>query len=128
MDMNTIQKQNGSGTSIAQTGDRCNGLQQANGTKDDSRIRFTDVMQELKFSKHAAKRLDDRQISLSDDQNKRLSQGVAKAGEKGVQDSLVMVDSLAFIVNVPTQTVITAMDEQETADHIFTNIDGTVIA
>ena len=89
---------------------------------------FTDVMNGLKFSKHAAKRLDDRQISLSEDQNKRLSEGVAKAGEKGVQDSLVMVDSLAFIVNVPTQTVITAMDEQETADHIFTNIDGTVIA
>lgn len=89
---------------------------------------FTDVINGLKFSKHAAKRLDDRQISLSEDQNKRLSEGVAKAGEKGVQDSLVMVDSLAFIVNVPTQTVITAMDEQETADHIFTNIDGTVIA
>ena len=89
---------------------------------------FKDVMDGLKFSKHAAKRLDDRQISLSEDQNKRLSEGVAKAGKKGVQDSLVMVDSLAFIVNVPTQTVITAMDEQETADHIFTNIDGTVIA
>ena len=89
---------------------------------------FQEIFQDLKFSKHAAKRLDDRQISLSDDQNKRLSEGVAKAGKKGVQDSLVMVDSLAFIVNVPTQTVITAMDEEETADHIFTNIDGTVIA
>ncbi len=89
---------------------------------------FSDVLQQLKFSKHAAKRLDDRNISLSEDQNERLTRGVAKAGEKGVQDSLVMVDSMAFIVNVPTQTVITALDEKESAEHIFTNIDGTVIA
>ena len=124
--MNTIQNTNGFGTSIEQMNDRCMVTQQADGT--DRQNSFHEVFSGLKFSKHAARRLDDRQISLSDDQNKRLSQGVAKAEAKGVQDSLVMVDSLAFIVNVPTQTVITAMDEQETADHIFTNIDGTVIA
>ncbi|MBR1635081.1 MAG: flagellar protein [Lachnospiraceae bacterium] len=124
--MSTIQNANGLGTSIEQMTDRHFATQQSDGT--DRQAAFSEVMNELKFSKHAVKRLDDRQISLSDDQNKRLSQGVAKAGEKGVQDSLVMVDSLAFIVNVPTQTVITAMDEQETMDHIFTNIDGTVIA
>lgn len=124
--MNTIQNPNGFGTSIGQANDRYSATQQTNGT--DKTATFTEVFNELKFSKHATKRLDDRQIALSDEQNKRLSEGVAKAEAKGVQDSLVMVDSLAFIVNVPTQTVITAMDEQETADHIFTNIDGTVIA
>ena len=51
-----------------------------------------------------------------------------RAGEKGIKDSLVVVDSYAFIVNVPNKTVVTALDQGETGDHIFTNIDGAVIA
>lgn len=38
-----------------------------------------------------------------------------------------MVDSLAFIVSVPNQTVITAMDQTEADENVFTNIDGAVI-
>ena len=38
-----------------------------------------------------------------------------------------MVDQLAFIVNVPNHTVITAMEQTETNENIFTNIDGAVI-
>ena len=38
-----------------------------------------------------------------------------------------MIDSLAFIVNVPNKTVVTAMDQGESSDNIFTNIDGAVI-
>lgn len=83
----------------------------------------------LKFSKHAARRLDERDISLSEEQNERLEAGVRSAGEKGINDSLVILDTLAFIVNVPSQTVVTAMDQTETMDgNVFTNIDGAVIA
>lgn len=81
----------------------------------------------LKFSKHASMRLEERKISLTDEQNTRLKNGVAKAGEKGIRESLVMVDSLAFIVNIPSRTVVTAMDQAEQQDNIFTNIDGAVI-
>ena len=80
----------------------------------------------LKFSKHAANRLVDRNITLSDSQIERLSDGARKAGEKGIQDSLVVVDELAFIVNIPNKTVITAMDQTETNENVFTNIDGAV--
>jgi flagellar operon protein len=83
---------------------------------------------ELKFSKHASMRLTDRNINLSDEQNARLESGVLRASEKGIQESLVIVDSLAFIVNVPNKTVVTAMDSGESSDNIFTNIDGAVIA
>lgn len=83
--------------------------------------------QELKFSKHAAMRLEDRNINLSREQNERLESGVQKAGEKGIRESLVIVDSLAFIVNVPNRTVVTALDQEESNDKIFTNIDGAVI-
>lgn len=84
-------------------------------------------VQALKFSKHAANRLVDRNITLSDNQIARLSDGARKAGEKGIQDSLVIVDELAFIVNIPNKTVITAMDQTETNENVFTNIDGAVI-
>lgn len=84
-------------------------------------------VQSLKFSKHAANRLVDRNITLSDNQIARLSDGARKAGEKGIQDSLVIVDELAFIVNIPNKTVITAMDQTETNENVFTNIDGAVI-
>ncbi|MBP8714435.1 MAG: flagellar protein [Lachnospiraceae bacterium] len=83
---------------------------------------------EVKFSKHAAGRLSDRNITLTDDQVKRLGTGTQQAEEKGIKESLVLVDNLAFIVNVPSSTVVTAMDQTETRQNTFTNIDGAVIA
>lgn len=82
---------------------------------------------ELKFSKHAAMRLENRNINLSEEQNERLESGVRKASEKGIRESLVIVDSLAFIVNVPNKTVVTAMDRNESDDNVYTNIDGAVV-
>lgn len=81
----------------------------------------------LKFSKHAAGRLVDRNIELTDVQMERLNDGAKKASEKGIRESLVVVDQLAFIVNIPNNTVITAMDRTETNENVFTNIDGAVI-
>lgn len=84
-------------------------------------------IQELRFSKHAAGRLTQRNISLTEGQLERLNDGARKAGQKGIKDSLVIVDELAFIVNVPSSTVITAMDSTETIENVFTNINGAVI-
>ena len=85
------------------------------------------VTGEVKFSKHAVSRLADRNIELTSQQMERLNLGAARAGAKGINESLVIVDSLAFIVNVPNHTVITAMDRAETDENVFTNIDGAVI-
>ncbi len=81
-----------------------------------------------KFSKHATNRLSERNIELSDKVIGRLSAGMQAAGQKGINESLVMVDQLAFIVNVKNQTVITALDGKEADQNVFTNIDGAVIA
>lgn len=81
----------------------------------------------LRFSKHASERLAQRDISLSSEQTGRLSDGLKKAEEKDIKNSLMLMDSLAFIVNVPSQTVITAMDSDESKEKAFTNIDGAVI-
>ena len=84
--------------------------------------------EELKFSKHAANRLQDRNIVLTDEQMARLNMGKIEAGENGIKDSLILIDQLAFIVNVPNNTVVTAMDQTENKSNVFTNIDGAVIA
>lgn len=81
----------------------------------------------LKFSKHASVRLEQRGIQLTKGQMERLADGTVKAGQKGIRDSLVIVDELAFIVNVPNHMVVTAMDSTDTATNVFTNIDGAVI-
>lgn len=81
----------------------------------------------IRFSKHASGRLQDRGIALSESQMERLNDGVRKAREKGIKDSLVIVDELAFIVNVPNQTVVTAMTGTDAGEKIFTNINGAVI-
>ena len=80
----------------------------------------------LKFSKHANMRMESRSIDLSQNQRERLESGARMASSKGIRESLVMVDDLAFIVNTSNKTVITAIGEGE--DKIFTNIDGAVIA
>ncbi len=92
------------------------------------RSRETEEPGNLRFSKHALNRLNDRNIELDNAQLERLRAGAEKAGEKGIRDSLVIVDQLAFIVNVPNRTVVTAMDSTATDENIFTNINGAVIA
>ena len=86
-----------------------------------------DETEALKFSKHASIRLEQRGIQLTDRQMERLNNGTRQAGLKGIKDSLVIVDELAFIVNIPKNTVITALDSTETNSNVFTNIDGAVI-
>ena len=100
--------------------------------KEQSSVSFESIFKQkteenagLKISKHANERLTRRNIDLSDDQWQRLESGVRKAEMKGIKESLIMVDDVAFIVNVSKSTVITAVDEGE--DMIFTNIDGAVI-
>ena len=88
---------------------------------------FVDESSVLKFSKHASMRLQSRNIELSTEQKERLETGAEKAEAKGMRESLVIVDSYSFIVNVPNKTVVTAMDQTESDENVYTNIDGAVI-
>ncbi|NLX71482.1 MAG: flagellar biosynthesis protein [Clostridiales bacterium] len=81
----------------------------------------------VKFSKHAQQRMNQRSISLSHTQIDRINSAVEKAQAKGVRDSLIVMGDLALIVNVPTKTVVTAVDGENLKENIFTNIDGAVI-
>lgn len=128
--------QKGSFSSIEQLQDRYLTPAKKVEKKESAAVSFQDILiakqetagtrGELKISKHASMRLTDRNITLTNSQWERLESGAVKAGEKGIQESLVVVDELAFIVNIPNKTVITAMDRSDTADNVFTNIDGAV--
>jgi flagellar operon protein len=82
---------------------------------------------ELKFSKHAAQRLDDRNIPISTDLQNKLNQAVEMAQGKGLRDMVIIDNQNAFVVNVPNKTVITAVSGTEMKNNIFTNIDGVVM-
>ncbi len=88
---------------------------------------FSDIKtaDDVRFSKHASRRLDSREIELSEEQKDRLNQATGKARDKGLNEPLVMVDNLAFIVNIKNNTVVTALNDTERS--VFTNIDGAII-
>ena len=82
---------------------------------------------ELSFSRHAAGRVAERGIEISRTGMERLEEGLRMAREKGLNDTLILMDGSAFIVSAQNGTVITAMPTQELNGRVFTNIDGTVI-
>jgi flagellar operon protein len=87
---------------------------------------FSGELEKIKISSHAAKRLEARNIQLSDTEMTKLKTAVDKAEAKGAKDSLVMMDQTAFIVNIPNRTVITAISMAESKENVFTNIDSVV--
>ena len=81
----------------------------------------------LKFSQHAQTRLESRNIQLSGDDVKQLADAVDRASQKGSQDSLVLMNNVAYIVNVKNRTVVTAVDGDNLNQNVFTNIDSAVL-
>lgn len=93
--------------------------------------RFGETLAQVKnihFSNHAHKRLQTRDISLSDDNVHRLAEAIDKAEKRGGKSSLVLVDDLAFIVNVRDRLVVTALDDVHRGEGVFTQIDSVVFA
>lgn len=83
--------------------------------------------QELKFSKHAIKRAEQRGIDVSTSLLENLSGAVEKARAKGAKDVVIIAEREAFIINVPNNIVVTAMSGDEIKNNIFTNIDSAVL-
>lgn len=81
----------------------------------------------VRMSAHAQKRLEQSNVSLSEDEKLRLGQALDRMGEKGANRSLVLMDSLALVVSVRNRTVITAVDNARASEGTFTNIDSAII-
>lgn len=83
--------------------------------------------QPVRFSAHAIRRLEERQLSLNDRMLERLDQGIRQLDAKGSRNSVVFMDQMAFVVSVKNKTVVTAVGMDQTKENIFTNIDSVAI-
>ena len=100
-------------------------------SSETAEVSFAETLaktQNLRFSNHAQKRLEARNINLTDDGINRLSNAIDKAEKRGGKESLVMVDDMAFIVNVRDRLVVTALDSKTRGEGVFTQIDSVVFA
>ena len=79
------------------------------------------------FSAHAQSRLNERNITLSPHHLQCLDHGVQLADRKGSVNTLVLMDDTAFIVNVKSRKVITAITRDGAVDNVFTQIDSATI-
>ncbi len=89
---------------------------------------FDQVLQNVRFSNHAQQRLEKRGIELNNESLARLSDAIDIAEQRGGKSSLVLVDDVAFIVDVQDRTVVTAMNKNQRGEGVFTQIDSVVFA
>ncbi|HLR77327.1 MAG TPA: TIGR02530 family flagellar biosynthesis protein [Balneolaceae bacterium] len=104
--------------------------QRPNAQNNSEGLSFSEVLNresKLNFSGHAVKRLKSRFISMDSRDMQRLEEAVNRAEQKGSKDSLVLDGDRAFLVNISSKKVITAVDMMELQDKVFTNIDSTVL-
>jgi flagellar operon protein len=104
--------------------------------KNDSRnkkkptVDFENLLKQekkLKFSAHAQKRMESRNIKLNGDELKKIEEGVAKLRDKGCKDSIILSKDRAYVISVKNNTVVTVVDEDTMKNNIFTNIDSMTL-
>jgi flagellar operon protein len=84
---------------------------------------------DVHLSSHALRRIEQRGIGLGQPEFDRLNGAFAQLAGKGGRQSLVLVDQVAYVVHVPSKTVVTAVAPDERNDsNVFTRIDSVVIA
>ena len=75
---------------------------------------------------NAISRAQERGIEVTPDLMDQLAGSVIRAQAKGATNILAMDTEKAFIINVPSAKVITAITQEEMKENVFTNIDGAV--
>lgn len=80
----------------------------------------------IQLSAHAAKRLAERNIDFRGEEYLKVKNAMAKLKEKGGNNSLIVSDKAAYIVDVQNSKLVTAVDKESMLDNIFTKIDSTI--
>jgi flagellar operon protein len=81
----------------------------------------------LSLSTHAMKRLQERNMSIDKEEFQKLQTAIDRLKIKGGQDSLVITGKGAYIVDVPKNTIVTAIDKDSIGENVFTKIDSTIL-
>jgi flagellar operon protein len=79
------------------------------------------------ISKHAAERLEQRNINFNEADMKNISEGINKAKEKGCRESFIFYKDTALIASIKNRTIITALDKMSSKGNIFTNLDSVIM-
>ncbi|MBD66428.1 MAG: flagellar protein [Halobacteriovoraceae bacterium] len=80
----------------------------------------------INLSTHAQKRLQERQIDFNGEEYMKVKDAMAKLKAKGGQNSLIVSEKAAYIVDVKNNKVVTAVDKASMGENVFTKIDSTV--
>lgn len=81
----------------------------------------------IQLSTHAMRRLQERNISIDKEEYTKLQTAMDRLKLKGGQDSLVITSKAAYIVDVPKNTIVTAIDKDSIGENVFTKIDSTIL-
>lgn len=81
----------------------------------------------FKMSAHAQERIEQRGISMNPAEQQKLTDALFQLESKGSRDALLLRGDAAFIVNVPSRTVVTAVNTDELRERVFTQIDSAVM-
>ncbi len=95
---------------------------------------FGDILNEIKsnnsdikISKHAQARLQERNVTLSQDSLGKVSEAMDKASQKGIKDALILLDGNALVASIRNKTIVTCAKQENLDTKIITNIDGAII-
>jgi flagellar operon protein len=87
-----------------------------------------EVAGRVQLSNHARDRLAQRNINLDAESMQRVGNAIDKVQAKGGRSSLILLDGLALVTNVPDRRVVTAIETSQAKEQVFTNIDSVVFA
>jgi len=81
----------------------------------------------ISLSAHAERRIEERGISLDATERQSLADAVRLLDAKGAREALLLRADAAFVVSVPSRTVVTAVSTDEMRDRAFTQIDSALV-
>jgi flagellar operon protein len=81
----------------------------------------------ITLSTHAMRRLQERNLVIDKEEYAKLQTAMDRLKLKGGQDSLVITGKAAYIVDVPKNTIVTAIDKDSIGENVFTKIDSTIL-
>lgn len=83
-----------------------------------------DNTKEVKISRHAQKRLEERGLQLESNDMQTLESAFDELNQKGSRDSLIFFKDMALIASIDNRTIITAQKTSEM--RTVTNIDSAI--
>lgn len=90
-------------------------------------LRHAEQAPDVHLSAHAQQRLAQRGIAFDAEAREAVAGAFDVLAQKGARDALLLRNGTAFVVNVPSRTVVTAAGQADLAERVFTQIDSAMI-